>query len=374
MAALLSEQLRSSIREEAKKAGIVDPNVAEVYRDLNGLSDADAKEYIFVNRDRIQKNMPVLLDKIESFQSAVSVEPQWNRDEKIDYEKITGNPNALGDDFFKYNMKDMDYFGSKVGMTGREFMRKMADDKTAHDRKQIAHGEDEGGWFESPKAFAKNLGGITMSFLAPRTQEAIERGEDPTLKDRALDVTQDALYAMPWSKGVNLVAKGDKTRRLLDLGSNAITPFVTEALDAVAYDENNPRGDFSIAEGLLGTSINIATPKSLEMLLRVAGPEVQAAYKNVLSSYGAEAAKNFLTNEIGDALYSDKKLGQVPMRGIGGVVNIPLRAMQDYLDEEEDKKKRAKAKDAAYRKWLKQNSGDKGNITRKLLEEEPEEE
>lgn len=356
MAALLSEQLRSSIREEAKKAGIVDPNVAEVYRDLNGLSDADAKEYIFVNRDKIQKNMPVLLDKIESFQGAVSVEPQWNRDEKIDYEKITGNPNALGDDFFKYSMKDMDYFGSKVGMTGREFMQKMANDKTAQDRKLIAHGEDEGGWFESPMSFAKNLGGTTMRFLAPRTQEAIERGEEPGIKDYALDVTQDALYAMPWSKGVNLVAKGDKARRLLSFGSNAITPFATEALDAAAYDENNPRGDFSTAEGLLGTTINIATPKSLEMLLRVAGPEVQAAYKNVLANYGAEAAKNFLTNEIGDALYSDKKLGQVPMRGIGGVVNIPLRAIQEHLDEEEDKKKRAKAKDAAYRKWLKQNS------------------
>lgn len=327
MTELLSKQFRKAIEDSE----FTDDNLANLYEAVDGMSDEEFKKYMYVNRDTFNKTMPLAIEGIAGFQNYVSEEPSYG-EKSIDYEKVTGSPDALSDEkFYSYNMKDMDYFGSKVGMTGREFLQKMKEDKIANDRNKIAKGEDEGGWFESPKSFAKNLGGAAMSLLAPRSQEAIARGEEPTDKDYINDTIQNALY----------VGAG----RIPYVG-DAVAPAVMETLDYLAYndDENNPRGQFSVGDIAKGTLVN-----------RFGGKRIQPRLEK---AHIPGAAAGFITNELGDALYGNKKMGQIPMMIPGA--NIAAKAAQDYLDEDISKTKREKAKKEAENKY-------KGKLTRKQL-------
>ena len=326
MAEILSEQIRKKLRSTPIEDELLD----KFYDDIEGLSDEEVKKYIAVNKPVFDENQAIA-DYVPEIQQYISEEPKYGV-QNIDYEKVTNSPDALSDEkFYQYTMKDMDYFGSKVGMTGREFLQKMKEDKIAHDRHAIAHGEDEGGWFESPKSFAKNLGGTAMSLLAPRSQEAIERGEEPTDKDYLNDTIQNALY----------VGAG----RIPYVG-DVVAPAVMEALDYAAYgdDENNPRGNFSMTDIAKGTLIN-----------RWGGKRIQPRLEK-LHLPGSLAG--FVTNEIGDALYGNKKIGQIPLMVPG--VNIAAKAAQDVLDEDLAKKERQKAKKEAEHKY-------KGKLTRKQL-------
>lgn len=346
MATLLSEKFREAI----DNAEFSDPKLTELYKAVNGMSDEDFKEYMYANRGYFQKNMPVAVDEIEGFQSYISDMPNYGVKNKIDYEKLTGNPNAL-DSFYDYNMKDFEYFGSKVGMSGKEFMKRMAEDKLASDRHKIAYGEDEGGWFDSPKSFAKNLGGATMQLFAPRVQEAIARGEEPTTKDYILDQASNIAEALP-------VGKIGKTRKLLQFGSNFIVPAAEEVADYVAYDEENPRGNLSMADIVKGGSINYATPR---LLNRFGIVDLDKIGKNVGMANVVDEApigpagsiSDIFTNKLGSSIYANRRAP-----GVIGVVATPLI---NYEEEKANEKIRNKNKEQSEKKY-------KGKLTRKMLE------
>lgn len=346
MAELLSEKFREAIA----KSDYTDNRLADLYDVVEGMSDEDFKEYMYANRGYFQKNMPAAIEDIEGFQSYISDMPNYGVKNKIDYEKITGNPNAL-DSFYDYNMKDFDYFGSKVGMSGKEFMKRMAEDKTASDRHKIAYGEDEGGWFDSPKSFAKNLGGATMQLFAPRVQEAIARGEEPTTKDYLLDQASNIVETLP-------VGEIGKTRKLLQMGSNFIVPAAEEVADYVAYDEENPRGNLSMADIAKGGSINYATPR---LLNRFGIVDLDKIGKNVgMANVVGEAPigpagsiSDIFTNKLGSSVYANRRAP-----GVIGVVASPLI---NYEEEKANEKIRNKNKEKSEKKY-------KGKLTRKLLE------
>lgn len=346
MAELLSEKFREAI----EKSDYTDNRLADLYDVVKGMSDEDFKEYMYANRGYFQKNMPAAIEDIEGFQSYVSDMPNYGVKNKIDYEKITGNPNAL-DSFYDYNMKDFEHFGSKAGMTGKEFMKRMAEDKVASDRHKIAYGEDEGGWFDSPKSFAKNLGGATMQLFAQRVQEAIARGEEPTTKDYLLDQASNIAEALP-------VGKIGKTRKLLQLGSNFIVPAAEEVADYAAYDEENPRGNLSMADIVKGGSINYATPRLLNKFGIV---DLDKIGKNVgMSNVVGEAPigpagsiSDIFTNKLGSSVYANRRAP-----GVIGVVASPLI---NYEEEKANEKIRNKNKEKSEKKY-------KGKLTRKLLE------
>lgn len=348
MAELLSEKFREAIA----KSDYTDNRLADLYDVVEGMSDDDFKEYMYANRGYFQKNMPAAVDDIEGFQSYISEMPSYGVKNKIDYEKITGNPNAL-DSFYDYNMKDFEYFGSKAGMSGKEFMKRMAEDKTASDRHKIAYGEDEGGWFDSPKSFAKNLGGATMQLFAPRVQEAIARGEEPTTKDYLLDQASNIAEALP-------VGKIGKTRKLLQLGSNFIVPAGEEIADYVAYDEENPRGNLSMADIAKGGSINYATPR---LLNRFGIVDLDKIGKNVgMSNIVGEkpigpagSISDIFTNKLGSSVYANRRAP-----GVIGMVASPLI---NYEEEKANEKIRNKNKEKSEKKY-------KGKLTRKMLEGE----
>lgn len=346
MAELLSEKFREAI----EKSDYTDNRLADLYDVVKGMSDEDFKEYMYANRGYFQKNMPAAIEDIEGFQSYISEMPSYGVKNKIDYEKITGNPNAL-DSFYDYNMKDMDYFGSKVGMSGKEFMKRMAEDKLASDRHKIAYGEDEGGWLDSPKSFVKNLGGATMQLFAPRVQEAIARGEEPTTKDYLLDQASNIAETLP-------VGNIGKTRKLLQMGSNFLVPAAEEVADYIAYDEENPRGNLSLADMAKGGAINYATPR---LLNRFGIVDLDKIGKNIgMSRVVGEAPigpagsiSDIFTNKLGSTVYANRRAP-----GVIGMVASPLI---NYEEEKANENIRNKNKEQSEKKY-------KGKLTRKLLE------
>lgn len=347
MAKLLSDKFRDAI----DNADFVDDKLVGLYQAVNGMSDDDFKEYMYTNRGYFKQNMPVAVDEIEGFQQYISEEPKWGVNDKIDYEKVTSSPDALSDEkFYNYDMKDMEYFGSKVGMSGREFLKQMTEDKINRDRNAIAKGEDEGGWFSSPKSFAKNLGGASMQLLAPRTQEAIARGEDPSTKDYLLDQASIIAETLP-------VGKIGQTRKLLQMGSNFLVPAAEEVADKIAYDVENPRGNLSYADITKGGAINYATPR---LLTRFGVVDLDKIGKNT-SIYNiidetpigpAGSISDIFTNKLGSTVYANR---QAP--GVIGMVASPLIK---YEEEEANKKIRKKNKEKAEHKY-------KGKLTRKQL-------
>lgn len=348
--------LSDKFRESIDNSGFSDQKLTDLYQAVEGMNDDDFREYMFTNRQYFKQNMPVAVDEIEGFQKYISEEPSWGIKDTLDYEKITGSADAL-DNFFDYDMKDFEYFGSKVGMSGKDFMKRMADDKTALDRRRIARGEDAGGWFESPTSFVKNLGGAYMGVFSPRTREAIERGESPKTRDYLLDIGSNVVEGLP----VVNIARGSKAINAL---SNFIVPLGEEAADYIAYDVNNPRGNFSNVDWLKGGGINLATPR----LLKKIGAEDIGATRHIsptksFLSYMRKGPQGNVSdifgNKLGPAVYSNR---QAP-----GPVGYVLSPVIEWEKEQDKKRIQQENREAAEKKY-------KGKITRKMLEEEPEEE
>lgn len=335
MAELLSEQ----IRKQLKDTPLISDDLDRMYDDLEGLSDEETKKYLYVNKPTFDKN-PAFVDYLPVAAEYVSTEPDWIAKE-IDYKAITNSDDPLSDEKFNsYTMKDMETYGKKVGMSGRDFLKKMTEDKIAYDRHKVAHGEDEGGWFDSAKSFAKNLGGAAMNVLAPRTQESIERGEDPTAKDYALDIGQNAIEALPVGK----IAKGKKAAQFL---LNFAVPGTSEIADTIAYDEDNPRGNGSVADVLAGGSINYATPRlfkrvgvNMDDIGKKAGLPIQWLKDKTPEGQ----ITDFVTNKAGTQIYSD--------RSAPGVIGYITKPVSDYEKAEDLKKRKKKAKESATRQYL----------------------
>lgn len=342
MAKLLSEQFRENI----KKSDVRDDLTAGLYNAVKGMSDEQFKEYMYSSRKYFKENMPVAVDKIEGFQKYVSEEPSWGT-ENIDYDKVTGSDNAL-DNFFNYDMKDFEYFGSKVGMTGKEFMQQMAKDKTALDRRRIAHGEDAGGWFDSPTAFAHNLAGAFMNVMAPRSQEAIERGEEPSTKDIVLDVAVDAAQALPVGK-LTKVPAATKAFGIRNILTNAAVPAAAEVADAAAYGDENPRGTFDPVDVAKGTAVNIMMPRFLGKY----GSESWDDFgKNITTqnipgigkifARGMEAGPaEIITNKTGDVIYQNRA---TPMPFVGPLLD---KSQKEKKVKKEKEQKKAEAQENA---------------------------
>lgn len=335
MAELLSEQIRKQLRDTP----LISDELDRMYDELEGLSDEEAKKYLYVNKPTFDKN-PAFMDYLPDAAKYVSKEPDWIAKD-IDYKKVTGSDDPLSDEKFNsYTMKDIENFGKEVGMSGRDFLKKMTEDKIAYDRHKIAHGEDEGGWFESPKSFAKNLGGAFMNVMAPRTQEAIERGEEPSLKDYALDIGQDVAETLPMGK----IAKGKKAANFL---LNFAVPAASETADVIAYDEDNSRGNASLADVMIGGSINYATPRLFNKIgvnMDNVGKTAGIPIKWLKDKTPEGQITDFVTNKAGTQIYSDRRAP--------GIIGMFVKPVSDYEKEEDTKKRKKKAKESATRKYL----------------------
>lgn len=277
---LLSSRLIEEINNSNYKNNPLLKGLAE---QVKGMSDKDLREYLWVSRSVIDNRMTKpMLDALPSLEKYIREQPTFGV-EKKDYDKMFGVENALDKAFDgTLNYKDIEYRARQNGMTGKQLLNQMSKDKTDLDRKRIAHGEDLGGWLESPESFAHNLGGSIMGVFGRRQREAVERGEDITAKDIAGDVGEQALYMVPMGKVVQ--AASVPAKAAWTLGSAAVVPTVSEVYDHVVYPDDNPRGgsfitedgsidkDKVIGSGMdiaFGTGVNLAAPYGLRMLGRV---------------------------------------------------------------------------------------------------------
>ena len=117
------------------------------------------------------------------------------------------------------------------------------------------------------------------SLFAPRTVEAVQRGEDPELKTVGLDAAENALYLLnPVGRAVRAGLQGVKAgSKLYNFGKPiaaiadvASNPLAMELADSAAYGEqdNTDRKDFRLSDALLGTGINFGMNKFVPMLFR----------------------------------------------------------------------------------------------------------
>lgn len=176
---------------------------------------------------------------------------------KVDYDK------EFGSDWYKqYGQIPVDqikYVAEKQGVDWKDLIKKMETEATERLRHDIAH---DG-----------TISGFITNMVAPRSVEAVERGESPSLTDATLDVGQNILYAAPWAKVASpLVKYGLLGRAVQGAAGNAVTPILTETADYIAYDDpKNPRSQFSKSDIATESMINATTPWILRNVLRTAG-------------------------------------------------------------------------------------------------------
>lgn len=172
--------------------------------------------------------------------------------DKVNYDEAFGE--GWYNNFNDIPLDQIKYVAEQRGEDWKEFLNNMSAEATQRVRHDIAYGEDQGGWLESP---LRNLGGAAMHVFAPRQQEAIERGEDPSTSDVVLDAAQNALYAIPYGSAMKFVSNPAVRTGFGALLSNAGAPLATEALDYAVYDKPNPRGTFEWGDVGTGTGVNL---------------------------------------------------------------------------------------------------------------------
>lgn len=236
MAELLSDKLRKQIED----SGYEDDNAAKFYDYIKGMSDKNLREFIWANKDMLRKEIGGMVKDIPDLNEYVNTRPNFG-DTKIDLEKTFNDPDIMNklDDL---NVDQIEYAARMNGMNYRDFVNQMYKQKLEQDRENIAH---------------EGIGGALLSLFGKRQQEAIARGEDPSWKDYAGDIGEQALYMIPWGRAIG---GASKLAKLGQVASNAVAPVATEAYDSMVYDENNPRGEFNAGDVAMGTTTNLVAP------------------------------------------------------------------------------------------------------------------
>lgn len=229
--------------------------------------------------------------------------------------KESGGESVIDESSPKFYGRNQDITRAKVraiahanGMTEEELWRALQEEATKESRRKIAHGEDLGGWFDSPASFANNLFGASLGLFMPRTQERIERGEDVTKRDVGLDIGENILYGInPVTGGARLgiralgrfapraaeAAERFGERRFVQgfstIGNAAANPVLTETADKILYDEGE-RARFNSGDVMLGTATNLTMPLFLRRQFskgrRILGSEGKTAAAEGAKTYG----------------------------------------------------------------------------------------
>lgn len=264
--------LSSKLIEQIKSSGYKDiPLLEGMIGQLKGLSDNDTKEYIYNQRGYLDQSLPTkVIESIPDLQEYMTVQPSYGV-KNTNYAKMFNDEEIL-DKLNEIPFRDIDYIARKNGMTGKELLNDMTNAKVAKDRNLVAHG---GRWrdvFDGDKyhtlidnPIASNLGGSMMTLFGRRQQEAIARGEEPSKWDIAGDVGEGLLYTAPLGRIAQPISIPAKMA--YSGVTAAAVPHITEAYDAAVYDDKeNPRSEYSEADALVGTGVNLVAPFAIREL------------------------------------------------------------------------------------------------------------
>lgn len=241
----MASKFKKKVQEEIWSVLEDLPETSPKYQVLSGIYNKIAKlddDKDIVNTVWANKELPLRmftkdeLDLMPGYSTLLIGEPYKDN---VDKEK------AFGKDWYN-DMNKIPYnkialVAAKEGRSPETLLKEMTDEAIKRNRYDIAH---------------EGVLGNVMPFVAKRTQEAIERGEDPQPRDYALDATQTVLEATPYGRAARAINNPVSRFLVGRILSNAAAPWATEALDATYYDESNPRGKFDIADAAMGTGTN----------------------------------------------------------------------------------------------------------------------
>lgn len=264
--------LSSKLSEQIKSSGYKDvPLLKGMAEQIKDMSDNDVKEYIYNQRQYLNQMLPnKVITSIPDLQEYMTVQPTYGV-KNTNYAKMFNDEEIL-DKLNEISFRDIDYIARKNGMTGKELLNDMTNAKIAKDRNLVAHGgrwrdvfdaDKYRAWDDNP--ITSNLGGSLLTLFGRRQQEAIARGEEPSKWDIRGDVGEGLLYAAPLGRIAQPISIPAK------MAYSGITaaavPHITELYDAAVYDDkNNPRSEYSEADALVGTGVNLVAPFAIREL------------------------------------------------------------------------------------------------------------
>ena len=248
--------------------------------------------------------LPILPDSSELRKTALGKKPEYKKGGK---EKLAemfadeGGANVIDQRKKEFWINNPNLDDAKIeavakanGITKQELYKRIQDETTKETRRQIAKGEEYGGWFDSPKAFGSNLAGAITGLVFPRSVEKVEAGEDVKPEDVGLDIGENLMYTLnPVSAGAGLglralgrfapraaekvgsvgfkIAKTGVRNLNIGTGLNAFAnPLLFETADAIIYDDG-PRAKFNTTDVIAGGVTNLVVPTFIRSQLMRAG-------------------------------------------------------------------------------------------------------
>lgn len=277
--------LRDKLFHELDNAGLTD--LADYIDQLK--NDQEVRERIWAGRGFYQKQYDnETLNKVPNFRdivygpmpgSPIDLDKQFGKD----WDKNFGN---IG-----YNK--IEYEAQKAGIDPKKLIKDMEQEALRRERYRIAN---EG-------AAAK-----VTKFVFPRGTEAVEQGRGPTFGEAALDVGQNLLYAIPWTRTLAPLANVPRLGRVGTILAskpsqvvigNTTAPLISEAADAAYYDDpENPRSEFSWSDVGTGAVVNATTPWMIRGVLRGASRATSSNLLNAWSEMGLGETSPEMTKRI----------------------------------------------------------------------------
>ena len=282
-------------------------NYRDLYNQIDQIdNDVDVANYINSSKKYFTQTMSSKdLDGMPTFSQALFGELKTG---KVDYDKEFGKD--WYNKFEQIPYQEIKFVADKQGVNPAELNHKMAEEATKLRRQDIALGKD-GDKLDRVAGFITNM-------VFQRGTEAVARGEEPTAKDYVGDIGQNLLYATPWGGVARGLGATSKVGGALIRGaaSNATAPLASEVYDSAVYDEDNPRGNFSVGDVAGGTATNIITPAILRGTVGRAGRIIPAASK--FNEFGAgQTAKEIAEAELGKYRYVPIRMADDPTVSVG---------------------------------------------------------
>ena len=282
-------------------------NYRDLYNQIDQIdNDVDVANYINSSKKYFTQTMTNKdLEGMPTFSQALFGELKTG---KVDYDKEFGKD--WYNKFEEIPYQEIQYVADKQGVNPKDLINKMGEEATKLRRQDIAHGNN-------PDAtIMDKVGSVAMSLFGRRQQEAIERGEDPKLRDYAGDVGEQVLSFAPLGTIARGLNASSKIGKLLTMASSGAVPLASESFDTIAYDDSNPRGKFSGADVISGGVNNAVAPLAIK---GVVGGMAGAVGNHTLE----DAIKNFANLDI--PIKEDRI-----SRLLGGLRNSPQARAQGY--------------------------------------------
>lgn len=229
-------------------------NYAELYDIIDQMeSDVDVANYISSGKGYYSKMMSNKdLEGMPEFRKTLYSDLKTG---EVDLNKEFGD--NWYNEFESIPSDQIKFVADKQGVSYGKLLNDMAKQATEKRRQDIAK---DG-----------SLSGYITEFVAPRSVEAIERGESPSVSDAFLDIGQNVAYAVPWGRiSAPLARLGFAGKLGQGTIGNAATPLIMESADALVYDDST-RGKWKLGDVITESTVNATTPWLLRGAMMGAG-------------------------------------------------------------------------------------------------------